>query len=474
LVFSQSGNKPDLNGLKDQILPLLQQYLGSKPQGRNNIDAILQQVTNAAATALPGLIISLLGKRDLNQFASLADKFQLSTILPQVASFLTPEKLQELQNKIFAIVLSAVGNNWSLPAITQAIQQLVTQFVPQITQMRIDWEGVGQAALQGVVTALPSILIGAISLFGKRDLSDEGRDLNQIFNLVNQFQLSTLIPQVEEYLGADKLQELQNQFFGTVVSALGNNWNLGTVSQLLQQLVTQYIPQIAFMRIDWEAIGQAALEGVASALPSILIGAISLFGKRDLSDEGRDLNQIFNLANQFQLNTLIPQIEEYLGADKLQELQNQFFGTVVSALGNNWNLGTVSQLLQQLVTQYIPQIAFMRIDWEAIGQAALEGVASALPSILIGAISLFGKRGLDLNVQQLLSQLPINQIAQIVQLVLNSDKTQVLSKLQQLLQQFFPHLRGTINFDELAANILNNLNNLLPIISQGIFSNIFG
>lgn len=138
LVISQAGNKPDLNALKDQILPLLQQYLGSKPQGRIDIDSLLQQITSAAIGTLPSIVISLLGKRDLSQISALADKFQLSAILPQVASLLTPEKLQDLQNKIFATVVAALGNNWSSSAISQAIQQLVTQFVPQITQMRIE------------------------------------------------------------------------------------------------------------------------------------------------------------------------------------------------------------------------------------------------------------------------------------------------------------------------------------------------
>lgn len=113
-------------------------------------------------------------------------------------------------------------------------------------------------------------------------------------------------------------------------------------------------------------------------------------------------------------------------------------------------------------------------SWDSVGQAALNGVVSALPSILIGALGLFGKRSLDVNIQQLLAQLPVNQLAQLVQVVLNSDKTQALSKLKQLLQQFFPNLKGMLNFDDLAAALLNQLNSFLPNISQTIFGNIFG
>jgi hypothetical protein len=51
-----------------------------------------------------------------------------------------------------------------------------------------------------------------------------------------------------------------------------------------------------------------------------------------------------------------------LSSDKLQQLQTQFLATVVTALGNNWNLNTVAQALQQLVTQFVPQAAQMRIE----------------------------------------------------------------------------------------------------------------
>ena len=105
--------------------------------------------------------------------------------------------------------------------------------------------------MNGVAGALPGIAIGLLSIFGKRDLpTDDARSLDQILALVNQYQLSTILPQVEQFLGPDKLQELQNQFFTTVVSALGGNLNMANVAQMLQQLVTQFIPQMAQMRIE--------------------------------------------------------------------------------------------------------------------------------------------------------------------------------------------------------------------------------
>jgi len=299
--------------------------------------------------------------------------------------------------------------------------------------------------------------------------------MNNIVNLANQMQLTNILPQIAPFLTPEKLQQLQNQFLSTIVTAVGSNWNAATVSQALQQLITQFVPQAAQMRIDWESVGQSALNGIVTALPSILIGALSLFGKRDLpAGDARGLNDILALADKLPLNNILPQIQSFLTPDKFQQLQTQVMSTVVAALGNHWNAATLGQALQQLVNQFVPQAAQMRIDWESVGQSALNGIVTALPSILIGALSLFGKRALNSNYQQLLSQLPVNQIAQLVQVVLNSDKATVVSKVRQLLQQFLPNLSERINFDDLAAQVLAQLNNLLPILSQSIFSSIFG
>ena len=87
-------------------------------------------------------------------------------------------------------------------------------------------------------------------MFGKREAVDARAGLDDLLALVDKYQLQTFIPHIEQFLGPDKLQELQTQFFTTVVAALGNNWNIATLAQVLQQLVTQFVPQVAQMRIE--------------------------------------------------------------------------------------------------------------------------------------------------------------------------------------------------------------------------------
>jgi hypothetical protein len=400
---------------------------------------------------------------------------QLDQILPQLAGILSSVELQSLKDKITQLFLSQLGGNLDINAIKDKLRPLLQQYLGSKPQGRFDIDAIIQQITSTAVAALPGLVLG---LLGKRELptSDARAGLSDLLSLVDKYQLQTIIPHIEQFIGADKLQQLQNLFFATVVTGLGNNWNLATLSQALQQLVTQFVPQAAQMRIDWEAIAQSALNGLASALPSIAIGALSLFGKRELpvNDARAGLTDLLSLVDKYQLQTIIPHIEQFVGADKLQELQNLFFTTVVTGLGSNWNLATLSQALQQLVTQFIPQASQMRIDWDAIAQSALNGLVTALPSIAIGALSLFGKRGLGVDYQQLLSELSIQKLAQIVQVVSSADKAAVFAKLRQLLQSLFPAYRGRINFDDLAAAVLNQLNNLLPNLSQSIFSTLLG
>ncbi len=134
---------------------------------------------------------------------------------------------------------------------------------------------------------------------------------------------------------------------------------LKCVSSKLKNRIEKHI---IFCFLSWEAIAQSALNGLATAAPSILIGALSLFGKREATNARAGLGDILALVDKFQLSTIIPNIEQLLSADKLQQLQTQFLATVVTALGNNWNLNNVAQALQQLVTQFVPQAAQMRIE----------------------------------------------------------------------------------------------------------------
>jgi hypothetical protein len=134
-------------------------------------------------------------------------------------------------------------------------------------------------------------------------------------------------------------------------------------------------------------------------------------------------------------------------------------------------LKCVSSKLKNRIEKHI---IFCFLSWEAIAQSALNGLATAAPSILIGALSLFGKRDLGISYEELLAQLPVNKLAQILQVVNSSDKSKALANLRNLLQKFFPSFQGRVNFDDLAANLLNHLNNLLPTLSQSIFSSILG
>ncbi|CAF1654070.1 unnamed protein product, partial [Adineta ricciae] len=372
--------------------------------------------------------------------------------------------------KITQALTSQLGGNFDLNAIKDKFRPILQQFLGSRPQGRADFDAILQQIVGAATSALPGIVLG---LVGKREAVDARINLNDILALADKLQLQQFIPQVTQFLSSDKLQQLQNQFFATVVAAAGNNWNPATLGLAIQQIVTQFVPQLRQMRIDWEQVGQSALNGLTNALPGILIGAISLFGKREAVDARINLDDILALADKLQLQQFIPQVTQFLSSDKLQQLQNQFFATVVAAAGNHWNPATLGQAIQQIVTQFVPQLRQMRIDWEELGQSALNGLANALPSILMGALSLFGKRDAKMDYEQLIAQLPTDKLAQIVQLIKNTNKNKVLASLRKLLQSFFPGYQGRINFDDLAANVLNHLNSILPVLSQSI-TNIFG
>lgn len=302
-------------------------------------------------------------------------------------------------------------------------------------------------------------------------------NLNALISFLPQYQgfigqLNSILPQLAGILSSAELQSLKDKVIQVVLSQVGNKPTLDALKDKIRPFLQQLLGSKPQSRIDFDALLQQIASVATSALPGILFG---LLGKRDLAtDDSRSLAEVLALVDKYQLSTILPQVELFLGPDKLQELQTQFFSTVVTALGNNWNIATVAQALQQLVTQFVPQMGAMRIDWEALGQSALNGLVSAIPSIAIGLFSMFGKRDLSAAYQQLLSQLPVNQFAQIIQVVLNSDKSVVLAKIRELLKSFFAAQQGRINFDDLATNLLSHLNNLLPTLSQSIFSIFLG
>ncbi|CAF4252160.1 unnamed protein product, partial [Rotaria sp. Silwood2] len=387
---------------------------------------------------------------------SVFDKLSLDQFVPQIHQFLSNDKFHQLQQQFFNTILSAVGNHWSLANVAQAIQQLVTQFVPEVSQMRINWEHLGQHALGGCVSAVPA--------------TDARAGLADVLSLFDKLSLDQFIPQIHQFLSNDKFHQLQQQFFSTVLSAAGNHWSLPNVAQAIQQLVTQFVPEVSQMRINWEHLGEQALNLVVSNIPAILTGALSIFGKREATDARAGLADVLSLFDKLSLDQFIPQIHQFLSNDKFQQLQQQFFSTVLSAAGNHWSLANVAQAIQQLVTQFVPEVSQMRINWEHIGQQALSGVVSALPGLLIGAVSLFGKRELRGSYQELLGQLSIDKLAQIVQVVNNAEKSTVFGQVRNLLQKLFASYKGRVNFDDLASNIINHLNQLLPTLSQSIFS----
>ncbi|CAF4729303.1 unnamed protein product, partial [Rotaria sp. Silwood1] len=394
-VLTAAGNHWSLPNLAQAIQQLVTQFVPGASQMRIDWGQIAQQALNA----LPGVAISvlggLLGKReatdarfDLDDVLALYNKLSLDKLIPQIHQFLSGDKFQQLQQQFFGTVLTAAGNHWSLPNLSQAIQQLVSQFVPEVSQMRINWEQIAQHAL----SALPGVAMGILSAIGKREATDGRLALDDVLALYNKLSLDKLIPQIHQFLSGDKFQQLQQQFLGTVLTAAGNHWSLPNLAQAIQQLVSQFVPEVSQMRIDWEGLGQTALNTLASVGPGLLVtGLTALFGKREATDARLNLDDVLALYNKLSLDKLIPQIHQFLSGDKFQQLQQQFFGTVLTAAGNHWSLPNLSQAIQQLVTQFVPQVSQMRIDWEGLGQTALNTLASVGPGLLVtGLTALFG------------------------------------------------------------------------------------
>ncbi len=66
------------------------------------------------------------------------------------------------------------------------------------------------------------------------------------------------------------------------------------------------------------------------------------------------------------LNTVLSssQFQQLLSVEKLQQLKNEIFTTIVTGLKNNWNIDTIAQVLEQLITQYVPQVNQMNIEYD--------------------------------------------------------------------------------------------------------------
>jgi len=376
IILAGIASHEGLSGIKDKLQAMLQQ----KPQiypARFNWDQMFNNLLNGVVSAIPSLIplaISALGKRDadisdlsarnLQQLFDLVDKLNLNTLIPQIQGLLGASQIQQLQSQFFNLIANAVGGNMPANIIGQMIQTLVTQFVPTANLMRIDWEQIGQQALNGVVSALPSILIGALSLFGKRDLEQERIDYQQL--------LATL--------PVDKIAQLIQ------IVLNNNNGMISNILDKLRPLLQQFFPQYQG-RLDFDLLATTMLNSLFGNLPSLFgnlqTQIMQLFGKRDASN-------LLSLVSSINIANLIPQIQQLISNIDLQQLQTQFFGLMINAVANHMDIKDLGQMIQALVTQFVPTASLMRIDWEAIGQQALNGVVTALPSILIGALSLFG------------------------------------------------------------------------------------
>jgi hypothetical protein len=85
------------------------------------------------------LLISLVSVQGLPVIPEIHD---LNGILssPDLQQYLSTDKSQELRREVFATTLKALTNRWDVPAIAQALEQLVTQYVPQVKQMNIEYD----------------------------------------------------------------------------------------------------------------------------------------------------------------------------------------------------------------------------------------------------------------------------------------------------------------------------------------------
>jgi hypothetical protein len=66
------------------------------------------------------------------------------------------------------------------------------------------------------------------------------------------------------------------------------------------------------------------------------------------------------------LNTVLSssQFQQFLSIHKQQQLQKEIFTTMVTCLGNHWNIAAIAQALEQLLTQYVPQVNQMHIEYD--------------------------------------------------------------------------------------------------------------
>ncbi|CAF4331529.1 unnamed protein product [Adineta steineri] len=171
---------------------------------------------------------------------------QLNNILPQLTGVLSSSELHSLKDKLIQFVVAQLGSNLDLNAIKDKIRPILQHFLASKPQRSFDFDQLLQQIVGATTEALPSIILNMV---GKRDATDARINVNDILQFVNNNQIQNFIPQILQFLSGDKLQQLQNQFFATVLAAAGNNWNVATLAQTIEQLVSQFVPEVSRIKI---------------------------------------------------------------------------------------------------------------------------------------------------------------------------------------------------------------------------------
>lgn len=64
LILNQFVSNFDLQTLTNGIRFLLEKHLGSNLRGRSDFDVLIQQIINTTTTALPGVILGMIGGKN--------------------------------------------------------------------------------------------------------------------------------------------------------------------------------------------------------------------------------------------------------------------------------------------------------------------------------------------------------------------------------------------------------------------------
>jgi hypothetical protein len=303
-------------------------------------------------------------------------------------------------------------------------------------------------------------------------------------------QLDQILPQLAGILSSPELQSFKDKIIQFVLTGIASNTGFNGIKDQITQFVQQFLGSKALPRDTLDDI----LNTINSILPTVnnVVSVLSvlggLFGKREVPaiDPRLDINALLSLINNpqiqafiSQLDQILPQLAGILSSPELQSFKDKIIQFVLTGIASNTGLNGIKDQVTQFIRQFLGSKALPRNTLDDI----LNTINSILPTVnnVVSVLSvlggLFGKRDVErsINLQQVLSFLPVDKLVQLVQVVNNIAKipvAQVLAKLRKLLEQFLPAYQGRINFDELANQVLNNLNTLLSSLSTSIFQSI--